>query len=202
MLKPKARLCPARRPRANISKASGNWAAKSFSRWRRRYSNQPAGSIPMAMPARGTIAAGLFRKIDSVTPAAARTAEITASLRGRQRRIGLREHPLEIETAEAFHQRVQYARSLVQGPRQHAGLLQEAVLGGRRRVGAGEQVEAVFQAGAGLLVQQHRQRCDQGGHAHEHGSGNQEARSLNPPSSPAGGKRWKAAARPPSPAAA
>ena len=47
MLKPKARLCPARSERASISRASGSWAAKVFSRRLRRNSSHTSGSEPM-----------------------------------------------------------------------------------------------------------------------------------------------------------
>ena len=52
MLKPKPRLCPARSERASISRASGSWAAKAFSRRLRRNSSHTSGSEPNARPAK------------------------------------------------------------------------------------------------------------------------------------------------------
>ncbi len=77
-LKPKARLCPERRTRAIISRASGSCVLKVFKRFLRRKRSQHMGSEPAAMPHSGTIAAGLFMATAAAQPASPRTAEKAA----------------------------------------------------------------------------------------------------------------------------
>ena len=182
--------------------ASGNWAPKSFSRFWRRNQTQTMGRAPRASPA-----AARQRRVlpEDVSRRAAGQRQDRRGDRqpaGRQRDVGLLEEQIQVEVAEAFQEGVQQGGALVQRPGKDAGLLHQAVLGGRRRVGPGEQVEAVLDAAGRLLRQERRRPADDGEDSNERDDRKEERIALNPPSSPAGGRRWRAAARRPSPAAA
>ncbi len=79
-LKPKARLCPARRVRAIISRASGSCAAKAFRRFLRRISSHTNGSDPMSTPTSGRSTGWMRAAVPTTTPPSASPPEIIASL--------------------------------------------------------------------------------------------------------------------------
>ena len=193
---------PARSARESISKASGNWAAKSFRRLRRRNSTQPSGSDPSATPANGTNGTGTSRTIRQPGADRGQAHRKDRHLAGRQRRVGLVEQPLQVEMAETL--RPGCPTTPGPGPAGCASTL------------------ACFNspslAAAGVLTPVSKSRRSSrrlpgfwstatpprrpGRSLPRTRRGRAAADSPNPPSSPVGGRRWTAAARPPSPAAA
>ena len=167
MLKPKARLCPARSARASISRASGSWAAKAFSRRLRRNSSQTSGSDAHQQCPPSGIRAGwmLQHEPPGRIPATASTAEIAASL-ATVRVVSACSNSRSMLPKRSRNDSSE-AGPVVQRLGEDAGLLQPAVLGRpaprRRSAGRGGPRSCC----AGLSRSSKAAAAHQGGDSHK-----------------------------------
>ena len=216
-LKPKARLCPARSAAGQHFHGVGQLGGEGL---------QPPLPPPEdARTAAGSASTGRRRAARPWPPGAPMTQPPArpppgsprepASLRHGQRRVGLLEQQLEV--AEAFEERLEQARPGSSGRASSAALLQQVLLGRR-----GDWRRSAGPAGprCGLPAcarSSSHHGAPPGGDAQEHGGGDHTAQiaamfarlhggvrqssASQSPSSRAGGRRWRAAARRPSPAA-
>ena len=163
-LKPKARLCPERRTRAIISRASGSCVLKVF---------KPllaAKQEPAHGQRTGGDAAQRDRRRRALhgdrrgAPGQPQDGRKGGQAANGERRIGLLEK--QIEVAELLEPLGQHAGRVVQGPCQDAVVLEHVVLA-RRRSDAGQDVQAVLQSRRLRLGEEHYGPAHEGRHADE-----------------------------------
>ena len=125
-LKPKARLCPDRRMRAIISRASGSCMLKAFSRFFRRQRSQNMGSEPAAIAGQRDHGHGALHGHRHGTAGQPQDHRSHGQLAHRERGVGLLEE--QVEVAELLEPLGQHVRRVVQRPGQDAVVLEQSSL--------------------------------------------------------------------------